>query len=70
MDDLLTVLLCKTDTYFQVIKNLQSARRMAKMVQIKSEETLNKAAGLLEKGWINNITLTSSQAYIYNVPSE
>lgn len=70
MDDLLDVLLCKTETYFQVIKNLQSAGRMPNSAAMKLEETLKKATGMMEKGWPNLITRESSELYIYKVPSE
>ncbi|XDV36723.1 hypothetical protein PO909_006453 [Leuciscus waleckii] len=70
LDDLLDVLLCKTETYFQVIKHLQSAGRMANCVAMKLEETFNKATRMMEKGWIDHITRESLEIYVYNVPSE
>ncbi|XP_057183654.1 uncharacterized protein LOC130550251 [Triplophysa rosa] len=68
LDDLLDGLLCKTETYFQIIKHLQSVGRMPNSIAMTLEETFNKATGMMEKGWPNLITSESSDAY--NVPSE
>jgi len=59
LDDLLGIFLCKTETYFQVIKQLQSAGRMANCVAMKLDETFNKATRMMEKGWIDHITRES-----------
>jgi len=48
-----------TETYFQVIKQLQSAGRMANCVAMKLDETFNKATRMMEKGWIDHITRES-----------
>ncbi|KAG9273244.1 hypothetical protein AMEX_G12351 [Astyanax mexicanus] len=69
LDDLINVLLKKTDGYFQVIHGLQSAGRI-KNASMKSDDIHTSACRLVEKGWIDRIDRISQEMYIYNVPSE
>lgn len=69
LDDLISILIRKTDGYFQVIQDLQAVGRM-KNASLKSGEILKSASRLVEKGWQDSINLISHDTYLYDVPSE
>ncbi|XP_048035534.1 uncharacterized protein LOC125261036 isoform X2 [Megalobrama amblycephala] len=69
LDDLISILIKKTDGYFQVIHDLQAVGRI-KNASLRSGEILKSASRLLEKGWQDSINLTSHDTYLYEVPSE
>lgn len=69
LDDLISILIKKTDGYFQVIHDLQAVGRM-KNASLKSGEILKSASRLVGKGWQDSINLISHDTYLYDVPSE
>jgi len=69
LDDLISILIKKTDGYFQVIHDLQAVGRM-KNASLKSGEILKSASRLVEKGWQDSINLISNDTYLYEIPSE
>lgn len=70
MDNLIDVLLNKTDKYFNIIQDLQSAGRVFNPLECKMEEIKKSAQRMLDNGWATAVTAASTETYIYNVPSE
>ncbi|XP_055032677.2 uncharacterized protein [Misgurnus anguillicaudatus] len=69
LDDLIKILLKKTDGYFQTIQDLHAVGRM-KNASLKSGQILESASRLVEKGWEKDIQLIDHDMYIYEIPSE
>ncbi|XP_076864185.1 uncharacterized protein LOC143516460 [Brachyhypopomus gauderio] len=70
LDNLIELLLGKTNTYFNIIQDLQAVGRVLNPLEAVQESTFKCANRMRENGWMGKINLIQTDTFIYHVPSE